>query len=228
MTTTSVAVEAGGSGTPGPGTPFVLVHGFADTAATWDCLVPLLHEHGPVYRSDLPGHGGRASDSAELMSRDAAVAELTEQITALGRPVTLVGHSLGGYLALTLAIRSPELVGALVLVCSGPGFRDPEARRKWNGYMDVIAAKNRLPERVAALGHQPDSFVIDHLRGITCPIVHVLGAEETRYLAGAQYLRQVFPTSRLVLVPRGGHHPQVEAAADVAAAILTVPSTSGA
>jgi pimeloyl-ACP methyl ester carboxylesterase len=203
----------------GPAAPFILIHGFADTAATWAPLVPLLEPAAPVRCWELPGHGARGGDPPGLMSRDAAVADLAGQVTALGAPARIAGHSLGGYLALALAITRPALVASLTLICSGPGFRDSAARAEWNRYMDAIAARNQMA-RAAALAHQPDSFVIDNLAAIRCPLLHILGSEDTRYLAGARYLRKALPTSRLVTIPGAGHHPQVTHPAPVAAAIL--------
>lgn len=198
----------------------LLVHGFADTAATWDPLVPYLEHAVRVHRADLPGHGVRAGDTGGRTSRDAAVAELASWAGDIPGGVHVVGHSLGGYLALALTIRYPGLVERLTLISSGPGFRDEAARSKWNGYMDRIAEKNGMAARVAELGHQPDAYVMDHLREIACPLLHVLGAEDTRYSAGAAYLQRVLPTSRLVTVPGAGHHPQVTHPALVAAALL--------
>lgn len=196
-----------------------LVHGFADTAATWDPLVAALGDDATVHRWDLPGHGARSSEPDRL-SRDEAVTEIAERLRVVGVPVHLVGHSLGGYLALTLAIRHPELVSSLSLIASGPGFRDPDARAGWNRYMDRIAAKSAVPAATAGLGHQPDSFVMDHVREIARPVLQILGSEDLRYSAGASYLQRVLPDSRMVTVEGAGHHPQSTHPAVVAEALL--------
>lgn len=197
----------------------VLVHGFADTVATWDPLVTALGDEATVHRWDLPGHGSRAGDPDGL-DRDEAVAEIAERLRTVGAPVHLVGHSLGGYLAMTLTIRHPELVGSLSLLSSGPGFRDPKARADWNRYMDRIAEKAAMPVATAGLGHQPDSFVMDHVREIACPVLQILGSEDRRYAAGAAYLQRVLPDSRLLIVEGAGHHPQRSHPAVVADALL--------
>ncbi|SDG35914.1 alpha/beta fold hydrolase [Pseudonocardia oroxyli] len=206
---------------PGAGSPvLVLVHGFADTTATWDPLVTALGDAATAHRWDLPGHGSRAADPTGL-DRDDAVAEIAERLRAIGTPVHLVGHSLGGYLAMTLVIRHPELVTSLSLISSGPGFRDPGARMDWNRYMDRIAEKAAMPPATAGLGHQPDSFVMDHVREIDRPVLQVLGSEDRRYSAGAAYLQRVLPDSRMVTVAGAGHHPQATHPTVVADALLT-------
>jgi pimeloyl-ACP methyl ester carboxylesterase len=100
----------------GKGETLVLVHGLGGSAANWLALAPLLlpGRRLPGRRlivPELPGHGG--SDplpaAASLTSYADGLAEL------LDGPVAVVGHSLGGAIALRLAIRRPELVSALVL-----------------------------------------------------------------------------------------------------------------
>jgi pimeloyl-ACP methyl ester carboxylesterase len=205
----------------------VLIHGFGDSANTWNELAAELDVIGDVHRWDLPGHGARLADPAGLMHRDAAVAEIAGRTEMIGDRVVLVGHSLGGYLALALTIKHPQLVSSLTLVSSGPGFRDPDARARWNGYMDAVAAKNGLDATVARLGHQDDSWVIDNLPTITCPLLHILGGGDTRYRAGADYLQRVLPTSRIITIPEAGHHPHVSHASTVAAAMAQQTSHQG-
>jgi pimeloyl-ACP methyl ester carboxylesterase len=198
--------------------PCVLVHGFADDSTTWAPLVAHLH-HTEVYTWDLPGHGERASAQPAAVSRDDAIRELHDQIAALERPVTLVGHSLGGYLALMATIMRPELVSSLALISSGPGFRKPDARDAWNKYIDAIAAKAAMPTAVTRLAHQPDSYVIDNVASLRCPLVHMIGSRDHRYRAGGDHLRKVLPHSVLIEVEGAGHHPQRTHPAEVAAGI---------
>jgi pimeloyl-ACP methyl ester carboxylesterase len=204
----------------------VLVHGFADDSTTWAPLIEHLPEM-PVHAWDLPGHGERTSAPAALMSRDATVRELHERLVALDHPVTLVGHSLGGYLALMATIMRPELVSSLALISSGPGFRKPEARAAWNEYIDSIAAKAAIPAAVTQLAHQPDSYVIDNVGTLRCRLVHMIGSRDHRYRAGADHLRKVLPHSRLVEIEGAGHHPQRTHPAAVAAEIRQLREEAG-
>ena len=212
-----------------PSAPFVLVHGYGDDAHTWDKLrVRLTDARAQVHSWDLPGHGARTDDSPELFARDTALDELAARIRTLGAPVHLVGHSLGGYFALALAITQPDAVRSLALVSTGPGFRDPSARDRWNAYMDSVTSKQGLPLTLATLGHQPDSMVIDNLRSITCPLMIILGEKDTRYRDGVQYLQRVFPDSELMMLSDCGHHPQLAQPDELARGLLSFALTTEA
>lgn len=102
----------------GEGEPLVLVHGLGGAASNWVALAPLLQPRRRVLVPELPGHGG----SEPLPGRPALEA-YAESLGSLleheaAAPAHVVGHSFGGAVALRLAIRRPELVGALVLVAS--------------------------------------------------------------------------------------------------------------
>jgi pimeloyl-ACP methyl ester carboxylesterase len=99
----------------GEGEPLVLVHGLGGSAANWLALVPLLLPGRRLLVPELPGHGGSeplpaASSLSAYADRIGLLLE-REGLT----PAAVVGHSLGGAIALRLAIRRPELVSALVL-----------------------------------------------------------------------------------------------------------------
>ena len=95
----------------GEGEPLLLVHGLGGAAANWLALAPLLLEGRRVLVPELPGHGG----SAPLPAAQSLNSFADRIGTLLDQPATVVGHSLGGAIALRLAIRRPELVQALVL-----------------------------------------------------------------------------------------------------------------
>ena len=101
----------------GDGVPFLLVHGLASTARTWELVMPLLAEAGhPVAAIDQRGHG--LSDKPdEGYGFDLMTADLVAVIEALGweRPVA-VGHSWGANVVLELACRRPEAVRGIACV----------------------------------------------------------------------------------------------------------------
>jgi pimeloyl-ACP methyl ester carboxylesterase len=99
----------------GEGEPLVLVHGLGGAAANWLALAPLLLPGRRLLVPELPGHGGSAPLPAapSLNAYADRLAGLLEH-EGLAR-AAVVGHSLGGAIALRLAIRRPIAVSALVL-----------------------------------------------------------------------------------------------------------------
>lgn len=104
------AVRSGGGGDP-----MVLVHGSWVDRTTFDRLAPLLEPSVALLRYDRRGHGESAPPNGPYdPEQDAAdLAHLLEELDLF--PAHLVGHSLGGNLALRLALERPELVRGLVL-----------------------------------------------------------------------------------------------------------------
>jgi 2-succinyl-6-hydroxy-2,4-cyclohexadiene-1-carboxylate synthase len=100
----------------------VLVHGFTQTAHSWDPVVELLPPGLEVVRPELPGHGGSASRRLGFVEAAAAVAEE-------GGEAVYAGYSMGGRVCLRLALDHPDRVQALVLIGTSPGIADPAARQ---------------------------------------------------------------------------------------------------
>jgi abhydrolase domain-containing protein 6 len=163
----------------------VLVHGLGGAAANWTLLAPLLARRRRVVAVDLPGHGGSeplpaAPSLAPYADRIALVA------AAEGFPrADYVGHSLGGLVALRLAIRRPEAVGRVVLAAAAGitsstrgveralaflGWLQPG--RRISPYWRVVAAHLLLKRAVfghwlaadpAALPHSAVEAVLSHV-----------------------------------------------------------------
>ena len=107
----------------GSGDPVLLLHGFADSLDTWRHTVPALARSHRVIAVDLPGFGeSRAVAHRPLVAWYGHFVEELIGELAPRRRVTLVGNSLGGAVALDVALRRPLRVSKLVLVgCAGLG-----------------------------------------------------------------------------------------------------------
>jgi pimeloyl-ACP methyl ester carboxylesterase len=95
----------------GTGDPVVLIHGFTQSAGAWGDLALRLAAGHHVIAVDAPGHGRSAAVEADL-AQGAAL------IGAAGGPGAYIGYSMGGRLALHLALERPDLVERLVLPTS--------------------------------------------------------------------------------------------------------------
>ena len=119
------AVEVNGVTLPyvveGSGPPLVLIHGWAVNHHFWDGDVAALAEHYTVIRYDRRGFGA-ASGKPDLTADAADLAGLLEHLGYTGAYV--MGHSQGADVALTLALRYPQMVRGLVLFGPGPGLAD--------------------------------------------------------------------------------------------------------
>jgi pimeloyl-ACP methyl ester carboxylesterase len=103
----------------GSGPVILLVHGITSTADVWRRVMPALAEHHTVLAPDLLGHGGSAKPRGDY-SLGAYASGLRDLIAALGHErVTVVGHSMGGGIAMQLAYQFPERVERMALVSSG-------------------------------------------------------------------------------------------------------------
>lgn len=101
----------------GAGPAVVMVHGQPGSGADWEVLAALLADEHRVLAPDRPGWGSDTRP-ATGMAANADALEAALQSLAVQSPVTVVGHSLGGGVALELALRHRERVGALVLIGS--------------------------------------------------------------------------------------------------------------
>jgi pimeloyl-ACP methyl ester carboxylesterase len=107
----------------GAGDPLVLVHGLMGRGSTWSRQLPWLTRLGTVYTYDAPWHRGRDVPDDHPISTERFVADLADAVSELGRPATLIGHSMGGLHSWCLAAAHPELVSAVVVEDMAPDFK---------------------------------------------------------------------------------------------------------
>jgi pyruvate dehydrogenase E2 component (dihydrolipoamide acetyltransferase) len=143
---------------PDEGTPIVMIHGFGADLSTWMFNQDALAADRPVYALDLPGHGGSSKEID-----DASVAGLARTVRAYLdaagiAQAHLVGHSLGGAIAVEIALAEPERVTALTLVAPAgfgaeiagdfiAGFISETRSRKLRPVLEMLVAN---PDMVSA------------------------------------------------------------------------------
>jgi pimeloyl-ACP methyl ester carboxylesterase len=154
----------------GEGPPVVLIHGMVNSSRHWQPVARRLAEHHTVIAPDLIGHGDSATPRGDY-SLGAHATVIRDLLSALGiERATIVGHSLGGGVAMIFFWQFPERVERLALVSSGglggdvspmlrsaalPGMRGLiglAAHPRVTGALDGVA--QRLPERRAGLATQ--------------------------------------------------------------------------
>src|SRR3989442_2902850 len=103
----------------GEGPVLLLVHGIAGSSATWSRVIPALAEQHTVVAPDLLGHGESAKPRGDY-SLGAYASGIRDLLAVLGHErATIVGHSLGGGVAMQFAYQFPQICERLVLVASG-------------------------------------------------------------------------------------------------------------
>lgn len=103
----------------GSGPVLLLIHGMAGTCDNWEAVIEPLAINRTVIAPDFPGHGASAPGGGDY-SLGSLASGLRDLLLALGHErATLVGHSLGGGVALQFTYQFPEMVERLTLVSSG-------------------------------------------------------------------------------------------------------------
>jgi pimeloyl-ACP methyl ester carboxylesterase len=227
----NIRYELSGNGRP----PLLLTHGYGATAAMFTKNVSAIAPRNQVLTWDMRGHGSSDYPDDPASYRPAAVlADMAAILDELERDrAVLGGHSLGGYLSLDFALTFPDRVAGLVLIDTGPGFRNDAARNDWNQRAEITAA--RLADQglaamrssaelhadehrdatgliLAARGTltQRDSHVLDGLPTISVPTLVVVGSDDRPFLAAADYMTAKIPRARKVVIPGAAHAPNLD------------------
>ncbi|GAB4276824.1 MAG: 2-succinyl-6-hydroxy-2,4-cyclohexadiene-1-carboxy late synthase [Candidatus Promineifilaceae bacterium] len=113
----------------GNGRPLVLLHGFTGSSANWEALTAVFAPHFRLIAIDLLGHGRTASPpNPTRYQMEKVAADVTEIIqhtlSASSAPLrfNLLGYSMGGRLALYIALHYPHLIQSLILESASPGL----------------------------------------------------------------------------------------------------------
>ncbi len=207
----------------GEGPAILLVHGWLNDATVWNGIIDELEADFRCIAVDLRGHGQSGAAGVGNYGRELVLDDLRNVLDERDiAQAIVVGHSLGGYLALALAIEDPARVSGLGLVAAGPGFRNPETREQWNDSVRATAADREIPEGMEAISMHVDAMVMDRLGEVAAPACVVVGARDKRFLASADVFDKYLDVKERHIIDEMGHMVHVKAPADVASALRSV------
>ena len=237
----------------GEGPALILTHGYSSTGEMWAGQIAPLSQHFKVVTWDMRGHG--ASDYPEdqrAYSEAATVADMAALLDAVGAKDAIVGGlSLGGYMSLAFHRAHPDRTRALLIIDTGPGYKNDQARDGWNanaiaraerfeadgfGDLSKASAEVRLARHRDASGlaraargmlTQRDARVIESLPGVAVPAIVIVGANDTPFLAASDYMAAKIPGAKKVVIPDAGHSANIDQPAAFNAALLDFLSGAG-
>nr|HET6902985.1 alpha/beta fold hydrolase [Ktedonobacteraceae bacterium] len=221
------------------GTPIILIHGLGNSAEIWSSLIPLLSKDFLVYAPDMPGFG-KTPLAPEGVTIRTHVQYLKHFIDALGYPhVTLVGNSLGGWIATQYAAAYPANVEHLYLLNSAGLRREEmnspyavsraEAQRSANhilgfsfplpGFVldDIVRTSQMTAYSGFVKGYDRQEELESVLSLVQVPTTIIWGERDKIFPVSCAYdLQTGIANAELRLLPNVGHMPQVQAPFEVA------------
>jgi len=109
---------------PAQGTPMILLHGYSDSWFSYSLVLSALARDRRVYALDLRGHGNSDRPASGYAMRDLADDVVAFMDAKAIARATIVGHSMGGFVAQQVALAAPQRVSALVLMGTGTAPRN--------------------------------------------------------------------------------------------------------
>src|SRR6516164_2922719 len=171
----------------GHGPPILLSHGYSATCRMWDGQISALVARHRVIVWDMRGHGASDDpDDPAAYSEALTVEDMAALLRRCGIDRAVIGGlSLGGYMSLAFHLAHPEMVRALMLFGTGPGFRNVDARRAWNERAEQ-RARDREARGFAVLGGSDEIGTSRHrsARGLAGAARGMLAQADNRIIAG--------------------------------------------
>jgi len=216
----------------GSGPAVLLSHGFSASSRMWADQRKAFAETHRVITWDMRGHGQTKGPDAQTGYSEAdSVADMAAILDACAVDRGVIGGlSLGGYMSLAFYNAHPERVRALMLFDTGPGYRNPDARAKWNEHaekwamtleqdgleaFETMGSDEMRPEwhnsakglAKAARGMlaQFDSAVLESLPNIDVPTLILVGQNDKAFIAPTDYMAKKIPGAQKVVIPDAGH-----------------------
>jgi len=230
----------------GNGPVLLLTHGYSATGEMWRGQIEAFSKHYKLITWDMRGHGrSDYPEDAAAYSEEATVADMAALLDAAGAQRAIVGGlSLGGYMSLAFHLAHPERVRGLLIIDTGPGYRNDEAREGWNknaqrtaeryeteglarlarGGVEARTSHHRNADGLARAARgmlaQRDARVISSLPEIAVPALVVVGANDTPFLAASDYMAAKIPGAKKAVIADAGHAANIDQPEAFNAAIL--------
>jgi pimeloyl-ACP methyl ester carboxylesterase len=220
----------------GEGPTLLLTHGYSATSQMWKGQVDAFGKTYKLVTWDMRGHGqSDYPDDQGVYSEAHTVADMAAILDAVGAKKAIVGGlSLGGYMSLAFNLAHPERVASLLIIDTGPGYRNDEAREGWNktslktaeryeteglgrlasGSVEMRTSTHRSADGLAKAARgmltQKDARVISSLPAVAVPSLVVVGENDTPFLAASDYMAAKIPGARKVVIPNAGHSANID------------------
>jgi pimeloyl-ACP methyl ester carboxylesterase len=217
--------------THGEGPALLLTHGYSATSEMWAGQIAPLAKAFRLILWDMRGHGrSDYPEDASAYSEAATVADMAALLDAVGVERAIIGGlSLGGYMSLAFHLAHPKRTLGLLIIDTGPGYKNDAARAEWNasalktaerfereGLAPISAASaerrtatHRNAKGLAGAGRgmltQRDARVINSLTDIAVPALVVVGENDTPFLKAADYMTAKIARAEKVVIPNAGH-----------------------
>ncbi len=215
----------------GEATPVVLLHGFGADLNGWMFTQPALAEGRRAVALDLPGHGGSTKLLDKAVDGESFAADLDRALAVLGiDKVHLVGHSMGGEIALVFALWQPDRVASLTLIAPaglGPeinaefisGFVRAQRRREMQEVLSLLVHDHGVQAALEAIAEEwfPGGVqrvgLAATLEGLRMPVQLIWGRDDRIIpVAHAEALAGRVPVH---ILDQAGHLPHMEKAGEV-------------
>jgi len=182
----------------GEGPPLIILHGLFGTLENWGSQVTALSQHYTVISADLRNHG--RSPHSQVMDYPLMAADVIELMDHLSfNSCAIIGHSMGGKVAMQLALNYPERVGQLIVVDIAPVSYSAHHQEIFNGLFSIELAS--LRSRSAA-DTQLQPYVQDSgIRAFLLKNLYRNSDKAFRWRFNLQILRQAY--QNLSLAPTG-------------------------
>ena len=224
----------------GEGKTIVFVHGACENATFWNHQ-KILSDRFRIVTVDLPGHGKSSPTSGEIELR--AYSDMVSEFLEKKCPekAVLVGHSMGGAIALLNAIEHPNYLNGAVLVCTGaklgvlPSIREGLRARFEETVKSVVGPRQfssrtnletirfvtneilKCNNGIAAADYEAcNGFdVRQKLQSISIPVLIIAGEEDKMTpVTWSAYMKENIPKAKLVVLRDASHLPMLERPSD--------------